>query len=130
MDYYKKCVRGKCVNFFRNSKNHKISRITVIYLIKSFIGKKINAFTTMDKKLKINTIYPLFFETSILTSVVQFFFSFHFQARADILRIHSRKMNLTRGINLKKIAEAMPGSSGAEIKVCLDGYKTISVFEN
>ena len=78
----------------------------------------------MDKKLKINTIYPLFFETSILTSVVQFFFSFHFQARADILRIHSRKMNLTRGINLKKIAEAMPGSSGAEIKVCLDGYKT------
>jgi len=26
-------------------------------------------------------------------------------------------MNLTRGINLKKIAETMPGSSGAEIKV-------------
>merc|ERR1711937_418557 len=26
-------------------------------------------------------------------------------ARAHILRIHSRKMNLTRGINLKKIAE-------------------------
>ena len=26
-------------------------------------------------------------------------------------------MNLTRGINLKKIAEAMPGASGAEIKV-------------
>jgi len=42
-------------------------------------------------------------------------------ARADILRIHSRKMNLTRGINLKKIAEAMPGSSGAEIKgVCTE----------
>ena len=31
------------------------------------------------------------------------------QARLDILRIHSRKMNLTRGINLRKIAEAMPG---------------------
>jgi len=42
-------------------------------------------------------------------------------ARADILRIHSRKMNLTRGINLKKIAETMPGSSGAEIKgVCTE----------
>ncbi|XP_057293627.1 26S proteasome regulatory subunit 8 [Hydractinia symbiolongicarpus] len=42
-------------------------------------------------------------------------------ARADILRIHSRKMNLTRGINLKKIAEAMPGASGAEIKgVCTE----------
>ena len=26
-------------------------------------------------------------------------------------------MNLTRGINLKKISEAMPGASGAEVKV-------------
>merc|ERR1719427_798823 len=42
-------------------------------------------------------------------------------ARADILRIHSRKMNLTRGIQLKKIAENMPGASGAEIKgVCTE----------
>ncbi len=40
------------------------------------------------------------------------------QARLDILRIHSRKMNLTRGINLRKIAELMPGASGAEVKVC------------
>ena len=39
------------------------------------------------------------------------------QARLDILRIHSRKMNLTRGINLRKIAEVMPGASGAEVKV-------------
>ena len=30
-------------------------------------------------------------------------------------------MNLTRGINLRKIAEAMPGASGAEIKgVCTE----------
>jgi len=28
-------------------------------------------------------------------------------------------MNLTRGINLKKIAELMPGASGAEVKVRL-----------
>jgi len=43
------------------------------------------------------------------------------EARADILRIHSRKMNLTRGIQLKKIAENMPGASGAEIKgVCTE----------
>ena len=28
-------------------------------------------------------------------------------------------MNLTRGINLRKIAELMPGSSGAEVKVLL-----------
>merc|ERR1719243_378403 len=42
-------------------------------------------------------------------------------ARVDILRIHSRKMNLTRGINLRKIAEMMPGASGAEVKgVCTE----------
>lgn len=41
------------------------------------------------------------------------------EARLDILKIHSRKMNLTRGINLRKIAELMPGASGAEVKVRL-----------
>ena len=43
------------------------------------------------------------------------------EARADILRIHSRSMNLTRGINLMKIAEKMNGCSGAELKgVCTE----------
>ncbi|KAG5359026.1 26S protease regulatory subunit 8-like protein [Yarrowia sp. C11] len=43
------------------------------------------------------------------------------EARADILRIHSRRMNLTRGIDLKKIAEKMNGCSGAEVKgVCTE----------
>lgn len=42
-------------------------------------------------------------------------------ARAQILKIHSRKMNLTRGIDFKKIASAMPGSSAAETKaVCTE----------
>ncbi|KAJ3272104.1 26S protease regulatory subunit 8 [Terramyces sp. JEL0728] len=42
-------------------------------------------------------------------------------ARADILKIHSRKMNLTRGIDLMKIAEKMGGASGAEVKgVCTE----------
>ncbi|KAI8805629.1 P-loop containing nucleoside triphosphate hydrolase protein [Cladochytrium replicatum] len=42
-------------------------------------------------------------------------------ARTDILKIHSRKMNLTRGINLRKIAEQMSGASGAEVKgVCTE----------
>jgi len=42
-------------------------------------------------------------------------------ARVDILKIHSRKMNLTRGINLRKISEAMIGASGAEVKgVCTE----------
>ena len=42
-------------------------------------------------------------------------------ARVDILKIHSRKMNLTRGITLAKIAEKMGGASGAEVKgVCTE----------
>lgn len=42
-------------------------------------------------------------------------------ARLDVLKIHSRKMNLTRGINLKKIADQMGGASCAEIKgVCTE----------
>mmetsp|Transcript_21919 Transcript_21919/g.37473 ORF Transcript_21919/g.37473 Transcript_21919/m.37473 type:complete len:400 (-) Transcript_21919:492-1691(-) len=42
-------------------------------------------------------------------------------ARLDILKIHSRKMNLTRGIDLKKVAEKMTGASGAEMKaVCTE----------
>jgi 26S proteasome regulatory subunit T6 len=39
-------------------------------------------------------------------------------ARVGILKIHSRKMNLMRGINLAKIALKMKGASGAEMKAC------------
>lgn len=42
-------------------------------------------------------------------------------SRVDILKIHSRKMNLMRGIDLPKIAKMMPGASGAESKaVCTE----------
>ncbi|PSC69343.1 26S protease regulatory subunit 8-like protein A [Micractinium conductrix] len=42
-------------------------------------------------------------------------------SRFDILKIHSRRMNLQRGIDLKKIAERMGGASGAELKaVCTE----------
>ena len=42
-------------------------------------------------------------------------------ARLEILRIHSRRMNLTRGIDLRSIAEKMAGASGAESKaVCTE----------
>ena len=42
-------------------------------------------------------------------------------ARLDILTIHSRRMNLTRGINLRKIAAGMHDASGAETKaVCTE----------
>merc|ERR1712176_1660780 len=42
-------------------------------------------------------------------------------ARLEILKIHSRKMNLMRGINLRKIAAQMNGASGAESKaVCTE----------
>ena len=38
-----------------------------------------------------------------------------------ILGIHSRKMNLMRGINLKSVAEKLQGSNGAECKaVCTE----------
>merc|ERR1712048_427585 len=43
------------------------------------------------------------------------------ESRFEILKIHSRKMNLMRGINLKKIAAQMNGASGAESKaVCTE----------
>ncbi len=43
------------------------------------------------------------------------------EAREGILKIHSRKMNLMRGINLRKIAAQMQGSNGAECKaVCTE----------
>jgi len=42
-------------------------------------------------------------------------------ARLDIVKIHSRKMNLMRGINLRTIAGQMNGASGAESKaVCTE----------
>jgi SpoVK/Ycf46/Vps4 family AAA+-type ATPase len=34
------------------------------------------------------------------------------ESRVDILKIHSRKMNLVRGIDMKKIATKMGGASG------------------
>jgi len=43
------------------------------------------------------------------------------EGRLDILRIHSAKMNLTRGINLRAVAEKLKGASGAEAKsVCTE----------
>ncbi|XP_019097300.1 PREDICTED: 26S protease regulatory subunit 8 homolog B-like [Camelina sativa] len=43
------------------------------------------------------------------------------ESRFDILKIHSRKMNLMRGIELKKMAEKMNGALGAELKaVCTE----------
>eukprot|EP00930_Biecheleria_cincta_P019119 TRINITY_DN1468_c0_g1_i1.p1 TRINITY_DN1468_c0_g1~~TRINITY_DN1468_c0_g1_i1.p1 ORF type:complete len:420 (+),score=105.10 TRINITY_DN1468_c0_g1_i1:69-1328(+) len=43
------------------------------------------------------------------------------EARLIILKIHSRKMNLMRGINFKQIASQMEGASGADSKaVCME----------
>ncbi|CAN6169527.1 unnamed protein product [Urochloa humidicola] len=42
-------------------------------------------------------------------------------SRFDILKIHSRRMNLMRDIDLKKIAAKMNGASGAELKaICTE----------
>eukprot|EP01029_Cantina_marsupialis_P005811 TRINITY_DN1630_c0_g2_i1.p1 TRINITY_DN1630_c0_g2~~TRINITY_DN1630_c0_g2_i1.p1 ORF type:complete len:390 (+),score=118.02 TRINITY_DN1630_c0_g2_i1:251-1420(+) len=43
------------------------------------------------------------------------------ECRLQILKIHSRKMNLMRGIDLQKVAEMMPSASGADCKaVCTE----------
>jgi|EP00669_Euglena_mutabilis_P010595 26S proteasome regulatory subunit T6 len=43
------------------------------------------------------------------------------EARLDILQIHSRRMNMKRGVDLKKIASLLHGCSGADIKgVCME----------
>ncbi|XP_037954201.1 26S proteasome regulatory subunit 8-like [Teleopsis dalmanni] len=43
------------------------------------------------------------------------------ETRLDILKILSRKINLTRCINLRNIAELIPGASGAKVKgVCME----------
>lgn len=39
-------------------------------------------------------------------------------------------MNLTRGINLRKIAELMPGASGAEVKVRINPIVDSSCLSN
>jgi len=42
-------------------------------------------------------------------------------ARLEILKIHSRKMNLTKGMNLDTISDKLVGCSGAEVKaVCTE----------
>ena len=42
-------------------------------------------------------------------------------SRVQIMTIHSRKMNLLRGIDLKSVGEKMPNASGAECKaVCTE----------
>lgn len=42
-------------------------------------------------------------------------------ARLEILKIHSRRMNLTKGINFEGLSERLVGSSGAEVKaVCTE----------
>ena len=43
------------------------------------------------------------------------------EARVSILRIHSRKMSLQRGINLRVLAEKMGQCSGAEVRgICTE----------
>ena len=59
--------------------------------------------------------------TSLATTDLAFCHSVPQDARLDILTIHSRRMNLTRGINLRKIAAQMHDASGAETKaICTE----------
>lgn len=50
-------------------------------------------------------------------AVWNWYSEYDYQGRLQILQIHSRKMNLMRGIDLKKIASMLTDASGAECKV-------------
>ncbi|KAJ6486619.1 26S proteasome regulatory complex ATPase RPT6 [Mycena sanguinolenta] len=51
------------------------------------------------------------------------------EARVSILRIHSRKMSLQRGINLRALAEKMGQCSGAEVRgICTEAGACFSPF--
>src|SRR5271170_7099745 len=51
-------------------------------------------------------------------------------SRLQIVKIHSRRMNLMRGINLRKIANAMKGASGAESKaVCVAAGTAVALAD-
>lgn len=46
------------------------------------------------------------------------------EARITILKIHSRKMSLQRGINFRALAEKMGNCSGAEVRgICTEAGK-------
>lgn len=48
------------------------------------------------------------------------------EARISILRIHSRKMSLQRGINFRSLAEKMGNCSGAEVRgICTEAGEFI-----
>ena len=49
------------------------------------------------------------------------------EARLEILKIHSKKMNLMRGIDLSVIASKLPNCSGAEMKVIQLFYKQLCI---
>ena len=52
------------------------------------------------------------------------------EARATILKIHSRKMNLMRGIDLKTIAAKLVGASGAECRGVVQEAGMYALREN
>ncbi|KAJ8431799.1 hypothetical protein Cgig2_027544 [Carnegiea gigantea] len=66
-------------------------------------------------------ILPLLLLLLILFFFILLLWPVFVASRFDILKIHSRKMNLMRGIDLRKIAEKINGASGAELKaVCTE----------
>ncbi|MBA0868858.1 hypothetical protein Goshw_019667 [Gossypium schwendimanii] len=89
------------------------------------IDRKIEFPNPNEEVLNIAFAVHCYVPVSILVPLIFFrylcFVSNYMQSRLDILKIHSRRMNLMRGIDLKKIAEKMNGASGAELKaVCTE----------
>jgi len=77
----------------------------------------------IDRKIEFPPPNELVRSLFLFLFLLYYFFLtvFSLQARVDILKIHSRRMNLNRGIDLKKVADKMTGSSGAECKgVCTE----------
>ena len=69
---------------------------------------------------RIDILDPALLRTGRIDRKIEFPFP-NTEAREQILKIHSRKMNLKKGVNLKKIAEKMGGTSGADSKmVCTE----------
>src|SRR5690348_1156183 len=50
------------------------------------------------------------------------------RARLDILKIHSRKMKIVGDVDLQIIAERLPDTSGAEVKVGIPNLKLLLTY--
>ncbi|XP_050946893.1 26S proteasome regulatory subunit 7 homolog [Cucumis melo] len=106
-------------NKFQVSKGFLLLRVNEVITMLVFIYHG----SIKEIHRRINEILELFVIRKSYMTIIAFgstaldIYESHF----DILKIHSRKMNPMRGIDLKGIAEKMNGASGAEVKaICTE----------